>query len=455
MNTSHNIPAENLQPGPWWHHAKKNGYTTMYGANSITWGMSFGKKGFFDFSTSSIAADIVLREGIWYNSGFYGYRPYSPEYEGHCLSGQPGPQYLFDQISAMSQASSEAGDAPFAVQIVNNDLHNGNLLNARMVDASLVRMLEQLEQHGRAHDTIVLIYADHGARYGAGAQSTGTLRHVYNSNPMFRLLIPPSLAQQVGDVLSMNENVLTQPLDVYSTLRHIIEMEVKKSGRTTTFTSSYTTDPSGMWGQQGVAGLSVFQPLPTNRTCADGGIPLHRCTCMFGLRTIVFDLNVNDAKKIPTEYQSVYPHVVATAIGQLFHVGGGGKIFGCRKPHLHEVISFEVQRAPSGYSKEVMYYFYLRFSIVEDPEAVFKATVPVRKKVRMSKKSGVVSESGGRYMLASNLVGARAIGYTKGHKGNYLIAVDRITPMQKSCSKIVLEAPTQELRQISEPHCVC
>jgi hypothetical protein len=288
---------------------------------------------------------------------------------------------------------------------------------------------------------------------------------------MFRLLVPPSLVQELGDVVSKNEHVLTHPLDVYSTLRHVVDMDMPRRGEgdvldvldvlddvdvvddddeengTTTKFTSYRTDPNGLWGQQGVAGLSVFQPLPKERTCAEGGIPLHRCTCAFGLRVIVFDPNDKE-KNIPKEYQEVYPRVIETVVGQLSHLGGGGKVSGCRMPHLLEVISFEVQRAPSRYDTVALFYFQLRFSIVEDPAAVFKATVPVQKRVDHKKGEEW-------YVLAPNLVGAREAGYTAGHKGNYLVSVDRITAMQKSCSKIVLAASTQELRQISEPHCVC
>ena len=431
MSGDTNVAAENARPGAWWHFAKRNGYTTFYGAMSSTQALSFGKAHYFDFGSNAAAADHVVREAVAYKAGKYGYRPYGKNYVGHCIGGKPAATHLFDHVRALSRAAARHG-RPFAAQLEDEDLHNSNLLNARMIDAPLTRLLAGLETDGRWEDTVVLLNADHGARYGKVMKVPG-LRSIYNANPVFRLLVPPALAARVGHVIAANQHVITHSLDVYATLRHLVGGRLR-----------YRTNASEGW--QRVRGLSVFDPLPQNRSCSDCGIPPSRCTCLMSLRTVLVS-DVSDgsgpaAGVVPSEYRQVWPQVVDTAVRQLRVLGGDGKIAGCPVPHLLKVVSAEVQRTSADVARS-KYAFLVYFRVKEDPSAEFKATVPAHQ------------DGPGRYSIAPGLVGKRLPGFADGHKAGYMIPVDRTTAMRRSCADLVLAAGTAQLRALEHVHCVC
>ena len=83
-----------------------------------------------------------------------------------------------------------------------------------------------MERDGRGEDTILIVNADHGARYG-GALRSADLRPAYNTNPMLRVFIPKSLASKVGTVMQSNQNILTHALD----LTPLSDMQSRRSIR--------------------------------------------------------------------------------------------------------------------------------------------------------------------------------------------------------------------------------
>ena len=434
-----NVAAENVKPGPWWHFAKRAGYTTFYGAQSVLQGLSFYKPperpGWFDFSSGRKAADYILREAYDVSGLKFGYHPFDGQYSTHCVSGKPAVKHLLDDVLWLSRSVRQHQDpaAPyFAAQLECKDLHNPNLNNAHMVDVPLTQFLRNIEEEGGYEDTILILNGDHGSRYGqaVGKQS---LRLVFNSNPVFRLLLPSSLAAQIGEaVLDANQNIISHPLDVYATLRHIVGGGTALRYRT----------KAEHWGNN-TKGLSVLQPLPRDRSCRACGIPESRCTCLIENSKVLF--REQDAvKKVPSAMQAVYPRLVEAAVGQLSFLGGDGQVEGCPVPHVDKVLSLEVhERAESSQSD-----FLLVFSVKEDHTARFKALVPVQRRAK------------GAYVLdVAGVVGIRvtagATGSSLMRAAEYAVRVDRMTKMRRSCSPFVRAAKTEALRLIDHVNCLC
>ena len=101
--------------------AKKNGFLTFYGVMDNDHGLSFGKNRIFDFSTVNVAADIVYRESMSDQRGYFGYEPYSEFYSKHCMGGKPAITQLLEYFHKFTKFASHAG-IPFAAQMENEDL---------------------------------------------------------------------------------------------------------------------------------------------------------------------------------------------------------------------------------------------------------------------------------------------------------------------------------------------
>ena len=451
LKTEHNVAAEDLKPGPWWIHAKKNEFTTFYGCMTGNQGFAFNKGvrsgNLFDFSSVSAAADVMYREPLGEHRGYYGYEPYDGDaYTHHCLGGKPAIKQMFEYFRHFSQTCRRE-KLPFAGQIENEDLHNHNLLNAKMVDEPLTSFLKQMEHDGGGDDTIIIVNGDHGARYGGGADADN-LRHLYNSNPILRMFVPAWIAAKFYSILANNQRVITASLDIYATLRDLVDGAKKET--------DYKLDRKVHGWRAPIAPSSLFRGLPANRSCADCGVPSSRCTCHLGLKTILFSRHRNDVN-VPEKYKDILQKLIATALRQLEFLGGVGKIEGCQVPHLKEVISLEEQTPPLDRldvdGEEFSFQFFLK--LVEGPNAVFKVTVPAYTRA-VQKGSGTKKTR--EYYIPDNLIGAVKPGTRsgQGHRGNFIIGVDRTTAMVKPCKSIVQKgAPTNELKKTDHMFCLC
>ena len=206
--------------------------------------------------------------------GYFGYEPYSGLYSKHCMGGKPAITQLLEYFHKFTKFASHTG-IPFAAQMENEDLHNSNLLNAHMIDEPLAMFLQTMENDGRGDDTIFILNADHGARYGGGVNAI-KLRHFYNTNPTFRMLIPSSLAKTFKNILANNQRRITNSLDIYATLRHIV------GG-----TPDLAFQTGSTW-EATTIGRSIFTELPENRGCVECQIDEFRCTCKLGSKKIIF-----------------------------------------------------------------------------------------------------------------------------------------------------------------------
>jgi hypothetical protein len=440
ISHSRNTAAEDLEPGPWWHWAGKNKrFATFYSTMSVLQGLSYGTDYQNDFSTVQRAADVVLRESLSLNGGYYGYQAYSSGHSFHCLGGKPGPSHGLEYLHEFAKAARSAR-TPFVAQMENEDMHNSNLLNARMVDEPLTTFLRNLERDGGGADTIVIINADHGARYG-GSQNSETLRHMYNTNPIFRVLVPKAVADDYGDVLADNQRVVTHSLDIYATLRHLVE-----GGEANL---RYNTD-SKMWSPfegNAVEGKSIFERLNPNRVCAEARIPVSRCTCHLGAKKILY--SVSTKAQLPEMYEEIVERLKVLSEKQLAVMGGNGKVPGCKVPHLGQMKSLELQEPPPnaiGKDAEGNYTFQMWFSVKEEPESQFKSTIIVQR------------DKEKRFSAPMSLVGKQTGGTTAGlggGKGSFVIGMDRVTPMPKSCKAAIKAASTPELRTLDHLYCLC
>jgi len=154
------------------------------------------------------------------------------------------------------------------------------------VDGSFRDLLKEAvenEAYG-GNNTLILFISDHGYRFGSFRETF--LGFYEESLPFFYLRIPPSLKARFPnwyERLKENSARLTSPLDLYETLKDILDLappinaelvqtETTK-GNTTELVSDLPRVPSFR------KRYSFFESAPKNRTCESSAIPQRFCMC--------------------------------------------------------------------------------------------------------------------------------------------------------------------------------
>ncbi|GBP62181.1 hypothetical protein EVAR_42498_1 [Eumeta japonica] len=145
-------------------------------------------------------------------------------------------------------------------------------LNYPMVmDDSYESFFRNLESTGYLDQTVVILLSDHGIRWG-DIRSTKQGR-LEERLPFVFVLLPPSLRESYETAtnnLQSNARRLTTPFDLHATLLDLVNMNALVDENVHARTAK-------MSGSE--RGISLFLPVPRNRTCATAGIDEHWCTC--------------------------------------------------------------------------------------------------------------------------------------------------------------------------------
>lgn len=148
-------------------------------------------------------------------------------------------------------------------------------LNYPMVmDDDYVNFFEKLEKSNYLNDTIIFLVSDHGIRWG-GIRYTKQGR-LEERLPFVFILTPQSFRinySQAFKNLQLNSNRLATPYDLHATLFDLTNLQnVKNDNILSRSKESYGSKRS----------ISLFLPIPSNRTCEMAGITDHWCTCHKG-----------------------------------------------------------------------------------------------------------------------------------------------------------------------------
>jgi hypothetical protein len=194
---------------------------------------------------------------------------YSPYAAGHvhCHAGAPAHRGVLEYLDA---ALRLYGDGPSAelmyAQGLFIDPHEASGQVPRAMDGDIAGALEGWLAAGRLDNTVTVLVADHGPRYGAVA---GSLSRDENKTPLLALLVPRWFLRRhpnAAVALWQNQHRVTTPLDLHLTLLH--------------FPRFPAPPPAGAAAvPRRVQSASLLAPVRGNRTCADAGVQPWRCPC--------------------------------------------------------------------------------------------------------------------------------------------------------------------------------
>jgi len=168
-------------------------------------------------------------------------------------------QYILDQMSAFRAR----GNQPHFIFSLMGSISHDELNDVGYLDRPARRFLEQIFAAGHHQNTMIMFLSDHAIRgHRKIAHTTG---FQYEQRlPLFYLYIPDSLtlhglnSSQLRAIVHQNQHRLTSHLDLHATMMHVLTGKVPNEER---------------------YGKSLLTNIPTNRTCAQAGIPPQFCLC--------------------------------------------------------------------------------------------------------------------------------------------------------------------------------
>ena len=140
--------------------------------------------------------------------------------------------------------------------------HNDNN-KVQALDDDLLAFLQGLETEGHLNSTLLILMADHGARFGfIRATAHGRLEE---RMPYFSFRFPPWFHRQYPDIvrnMEVNAKRLTTPFDIHPTLLDILH-----------YRGPAKADISRR-------AVSLFSQIPKERACSDAEVTPYWCACL-------------------------------------------------------------------------------------------------------------------------------------------------------------------------------
>ncbi|KAK8766541.1 hypothetical protein V5799_006683 [Amblyomma americanum] len=140
-------------------------------------------------------------------------------------------------------------------------LTHDHLNTVGYLDQPLEAMLKSLYACGTFNDTALLVFADHGLRYGLSRMTE--VGRQEDAMPACLLALPPHFLRRYPEAvvnLEVNQRRLVTAYDLHATLLTLAELPRFKPAVT-------------------ARGLSLFGRIPPERTCSDAYVPDEFCPC--------------------------------------------------------------------------------------------------------------------------------------------------------------------------------
>ena len=238
-----------------WRQFSSLGYTTLYTEDEPEVStFNYRKKGFFAKPTDHYARPLYLavqRSKFVSRGGDV------------CLNDR---LHLAVQLQWFKDFISQPDPSPqFSLVFSNAPSHKGTLIYIRPLEPHLLQLLETYRTSRRYNSSILILFSDHGARFGPVMQTE--LGGYESRLPFFYVALPPWYEKRYPQRMTnlrVNSRRLTTFFDVHATLRDLLVDAGASRADLPRFPNP---------------GVSLFQPVPQNRSCDAAGIAPHWCVC--------------------------------------------------------------------------------------------------------------------------------------------------------------------------------
>ena len=247
---------------------KEKGYATMFSEDSPRLAsFNYRLHGFQDPPTDHYARPFWIETDKLIKS--------------YCVNNRPSHDMSLKYLLSFFRRYKDRPKFGFSSHAV---ISHDNINAIGYADEHLKAFLETFKKESFLDNTILIIFADHGARF-SGFRKTiqGKLEERF---PFMSITTPKWFREKHSDLYSNlvhNSRVLTSPFDVYATLRHIL---------------SYPQYPSEI-----ITGQSLFTRInEKNRTCASAGVDDHWCPCLDLEPVSIHEPAVNESAQFVVNY---------------------------------------------------------------------------------------------------------------------------------------------------------
>lgn len=247
-----------------WNDYKKRGYLTAYAEDSA-WMSVFNylKRGFhkqptdYYWSIFNIEAENAIGNMHFLNVN-------------RCVGSREVYKTFLEYISRFVK-TMERKKQPYFGFFWQVSLSHDFLNTPKWGDEDFEGLFRSLHQSGALNRTVLIFMSDHGIRWGP-------IRATYQGRmeerlPFLNIILPEAYRQEYYQTyfnLVKNTRRLTTPFDLHETLVDLLEPFAL------TADNLYTRS---LQNQNATRGYSLFDKIPSNRTCDDAGIAAHWCTC--------------------------------------------------------------------------------------------------------------------------------------------------------------------------------
>ncbi|XP_033760756.1 uncharacterized protein LOC117342665 [Pecten maximus] len=181
----------------------------------------------------------------------------------YCLGSLPRHKIMLDWVRDSFMQYQQKLKFIFGF---HSEYSHGNPNNLQWADVDLLSLLEFLNDHHYLNNTILIQMSDHGSRFA-------DIRETFQGKleerlPYFALRFPSWFKVKYQDIYEnflSNAKRLTTPFDIHETFHDILDLT--------------RTDQINL-SQISTRGISLFRPIPAERTCSEAGIEPHWCACL-------------------------------------------------------------------------------------------------------------------------------------------------------------------------------
>ncbi|XP_061195420.1 uncharacterized protein LOC133203670 [Saccostrea echinata] len=236
-----------------WKQFASKGYRTLYAEDAPEIAIfDYLKSGFHrspaDYFNRHFSLAMTTDKSVWYDSH-------------NCVTDRLETDIILSYIyNFMDKYKYEPH---FAFSFITGLTHDF-LQSAGYADIPYLNFLKKLRENEQLNNTVLILYSDHGMRFGKLRESyigkmEERLPFLFFVFPQWFLAKYPVYA----DNLRTNSHRLTTPFDIYETLSDILYFN-----KSIPFRKGFKN-----------RGISLFKEIPEDRGCEDAGILPHWCTC--------------------------------------------------------------------------------------------------------------------------------------------------------------------------------
>ncbi|XP_073824865.1 uncharacterized protein isoform X3 [Musca autumnalis] len=189
-----------------------------------------------------------------------------------CMGGRRTVDVLFEYIrKLLPLITREKFFAFFWAVTMTHDLFNMPIL----LYEDLKALLTTFESTGVLNRTMVLLMSDHGIRWGSFRKTYQGMME--ERLPLLIALYPSWFKQKYPEAMAnmeLNAKRLTTPFDLHATMFDLLDLRQLKANRLCKRTAELYDPDTNL-----PRSISLFLPIPINRTCENAGIASHWCSC--------------------------------------------------------------------------------------------------------------------------------------------------------------------------------